>query len=115
MNHATTAAALVLAAEGVAAAVAGVVFVGAAVAGQPSDRGTAVFLGVLLAAFGVALVVLGRGLSRERRWVRTPAYLAQFFGLVVAWYQRSTLPAVAIALGLVCVTAVVTLTRSLRS
>jgi hypothetical protein len=112
MNHATTAAVVVLGVEAVAAAASGVGFGIAALVGHPHDRGTALFLAGLLVLFGVALAALARGIGRERHWPRTPAYLAQFFGLVVAWYQRTTLPAVSIAVAVVCVIAVVTLTRA---
>jgi len=113
MNDAKPAAA-VLALEAAAAAATGVGFVIAALASSPSDRGTAVLLGVLLVVFGAGLAGLARGTARGRRWARTPAFLAQFFGLVVAWNQHRTLPAVAIALAIVCVGAVVALARAFR-
>jgi hypothetical protein len=114
MNDAKPAAA-VLALEAAAAAVTGVGFAVAALVGHPSDRGTAVLLGVLLVAFGAGLATLARGIALGRRWARTPAFLAQFFGLVVAWNQHRTLPAVAIALGVVCLGAVATLVRASRT
>jgi len=104
-------AVVVVAAEGTAALVAGAGFLVATLVGSPADRGTAVFLSVLFMLFGLALFAMGRGLHRDRAWPRTPALLTQFFGLVVAWNQRSTLPAVAVALGLVCVVAGAALLR----
>src|SRR4051794_448550 len=109
------AAALVVGTEGVAGVFAGVAFVVAAIVGSPDDRGTAVILGVLLTLFGLGLLTLARSLRRGSYWPRTPSYLAQFFGLIVAWYQRSTLPAVSVVLLLVCVGAVVALSQSSAS
>ena len=105
----------VVAAEGAAGVVAGLVFTVAALVGSPQDQATAVILGVLLVIFGAGLLMLARSLRRGSHWPRTPSYLAQFFGLVVAWYQRSTLPAVSIALAFVCIGAVVALTQSSAS
>ena len=110
-----TAAVAVVAAEGAAGVVAGVVFVLAALIGHPNDQATAVILGVLLVVFGACLLALARALRRGSSWPRTPSYLAQFFGLVVAWYQRTTLPAVSVVLLVVCVGAVVALTQSSAS
>ena len=115
MILARTIDAAVLALEGAAAAAAGLGFTVAALAGDPHDRGTAVVLGVLLTLFGAALLFLARGIARDRQWARTPSYLVQFFGLIVAWYQRSTLPAVSVLLAVVCVGAVVALSSALRS
>ena len=114
-DRAALAAALVVGAEGVAAFAAGVVFVVAALVGSPHDKETAVVLGVLLALFGVGLVAMARSLRRNSYWPRTPSYLAQFFGLIVAWYQRSTLPVVSIVLLVVCVGALVALSQSSAS
>jgi hypothetical protein len=96
-------AAAIVALEGVGAVVAGVAFTIAALVGHPSDRGTAVFLGLLLIAYGAAIVVVARGVDRGRHWARTPAFLTQFFAFVVAWYNRHSLPA---AMAIVAVTAV---------
>ena len=114
-DRAALAAALVVGAEGVAAFAAGVVFVVAALVGSPHDKETAVVLGVLLALFGVGLVAMARSLRRNSYWPRTPSCLAQFFGLIVAWYQRSTLPVVSIVLLVVCVGALVALSQSSAS
>jgi hypothetical protein len=97
--------------EGVAGVVAGVGFAIAAIAGHPSDRGTAIVLGLLLTVYGAAVLLVGRGVWLCRRWARTPAYLVQFFGLVVAWYQRSSLPAVAVALAVVSLVTIGALLR----
>jgi hypothetical protein len=105
----------VVAVEGAGGAVAGLVFVVAALVGSPHDRGTAVILGVLLVLFGVGLLAIARSLRRGSYWPWTPSYLAQFFGLIVAWYQRSTLPAVSVVLLVVCAGALVALTQSSAS
>ena len=114
MDYRRVAAALV-ATEGIAAIGAGVAFVGVALLGHPEDRPTAVVLGVLLAALGLGIAAVARGVFRDSGWARTPAYLTQFFGLVVAWYQRTTLVAVTVCLGVVCVAAVVSLAQSSAS
>ena len=107
-------AAIVVGVEGAAGVVAGIGFVIAALVGHPHDRGTAVLLGVLLGVYGAGVVLVGRGLDRERSWARTPAFLVQFFVLVVAWYQRDTLPAVTAVLAVVAAAAVTALTLSGR-
>lgn len=112
--HRSRIAAVIVAVEGVGAVVAGIAFTIAALAGHPSDRGTAVFLGLLLAVYGVGIVVVARGIDRLRRWARTPAFLTQFFALVVAWYQRSTLPAVTAVVTVVAVAAIIALAMSIR-
>ena len=105
----------VVALEGAAGVVAGAGFVVAALVGSPADEATAVVLGLLLVILGAGLLTLARSLLRGSEWPRTPSYLAQFFGLVVAWYQRSTLPAVSVVLLVVCVSAVVALSQSSAS
>ncbi|HEX4655277.1 MAG TPA: hypothetical protein VH274_06015 [Mycobacteriales bacterium] len=100
-------AALVVGLEGVGAVVTGIVFVVTALAGHPSDRATAVLLGVLLTGYGAGIVAVARGIDRDRRWARTPAFLTQFFAFVVAWYNRHSLPAVMAIVAIVAVAAVV--------
>ena len=107
-------AAAVLAVEGLGAAVAGLVFVIAALVGHPDDRTTAVLLGVLLSLYGAGIVLVARGIHRDRHWARTPAFLIQFFALVVAWYQRGTLPAVTAVVGIVAVAAIAFLVVATR-
>jgi uncharacterized membrane protein YhaH (DUF805 family) len=107
-------AAVVVAVEGLGAVVAGVVFTVAALVGHPSDRGTAVFLGLLLTFYGAAIVAVARGIDRGRSWARTPAFLTQFFALVVVWYNRGSLPAVMAVVAVVAMFAVVALIRATR-
>jgi len=87
-------AAGLVALEALAALVAGVGFLVAVGVGKPSDRGVAATLAVLLLVVGAGLTFDARGLLRARPAAQTPAYLAQFFALVVAWSQRQTLPVV---------------------
>jgi hypothetical protein len=85
-------AAWLLAAEGVGAAATGVGFVVAAMAAHPHDRGTAALLGALLIVLGAACLATGRGLWRGHPRAGTPAYLVQFFAVVVGIGQLHTLP-----------------------
>ena len=102
-------AASLLGLEGLAASVAGVVFGVAAFTGHPADRATTLTLAAVLLALGLGVLVAARALARGRPSAATPAYLAQFFTLVVAWYQRHTLIAVTIVLAVVAVGAVAAL------
>ena len=95
--------------EGVASLAAGVGFLVAAVVGKPADRATAVTLAALLVVLGCGLALVALGIWRCRPAAQTPAYLAQFFTLVVAYYQRHTLVAVTIALAVVAVVAIAAL------
>ena len=92
--------------EALACVGAAVGFLVAVGVGKPSDRGVAATLAALLFVFGLGLAADARGLWRGRPPAQTPAYVAQFFALVVAWYQRHTLPAVT-AVIVVLVVAVV--------
>ena len=103
------AAALLVGLEGGAAVVAGVGFAVAALAGKPADRATALTLAAVLVILGVGLLVVARALARQRPAAATPAYLAQFFALIVAYYQRHTLLAVTIGVGIVALATVGTL------
>jgi hypothetical protein len=113
--HPSRAAAALLGLEGLAGVVAGLGFAIAALVGHPSDRGVAVALGALLVVYGVGILLVGRGVWHGRRWARTPAYLIQFFALVIAWYQRGTLVGVTVAVGIVAVAAIAALTAALRT
>lgn len=88
----------VLLVQGVGLVVAGVVELVEALAGHPNDRGTAVFLGGLVVFYGLAVLAVGRGLAGQRTWAGTPAYLVEFFAVVVGAYNLHTLPAVAAVL-----------------
>src|SRR3954451_8387596 len=85
------AAAALVALEGAAAVVAAIGFAVAALNGHPSDRATALTLAAVLLVIGLGLLLVARGLLRQRASAATPAYLGQFFALIVAYYQRHTL------------------------
>jgi len=102
-------AAGVLGLEALAAVAAGIGFLVLALTGKPADRGTAVTLAVLLGILGAGLGLVTRGLVRCRPAAQTPAYLAQFFTVIVAYYQRHTLVAVTVVLVVVAVVAVAAL------
>ena len=99
----------VLGLEAVAAVAAGVGFLVAAFVGKPHDRGVALTLAALLVVLGVGVAFVARGLWRARPAAQTPAYLAQFFAGVIAYYQRHTLPALTIAVLVVVLTALAAL------
>ena len=103
------AAAALVALEGAAAAIAAVGFAIAALVGHPSDRATALTLAAVLLVLGLGLLGVARGLARQRPAAATPAYLAQFFALIVAYYQRHTLVAVTVVVGLVALATIVAL------
>jgi hypothetical protein len=92
-------------AEGAAAAIAGAGFAVAALAAHPADRATTLTLAGVLLVLGVGVLFVARGLLRRRPAAATPAYLTQFFTLVVAWYQRHTLVVVTVVLAVVAVAA----------
>ena len=103
------AASVLVGLEGAAATVAGVAFGVAALTGHPADRATALTLAAVLLVLGLGLLLVARGLLRQRPAAATPAYLGQFFALIVAYYQRHTLIGVTIGLALVAVTTVAAL------
>ena len=108
-------AALLVAAEGAAAVVAGLAFAVAAAVGDPSDPTTAALLGLLLTLYGAGVALVGRGFWRSRGWSQTPAFLIQFFALVVAWYNRdSSIAVVSLLLAVVAVLTVVALVAAVR-
>src|SRR4051794_41573123 len=82
-----TLAVALVALEAVAAVVAGVGFAVAALVAHPSDRPTALMLAALLVALGAGVGATALGLWRARPRARVPAYLTQFFALIVAVNQ----------------------------
>ena len=102
-------AAALVALEGVAAGIAAIGFAIAAFAGHPHDRATTLTLAGTLLVLAAGVLLDAWLLARARPAGATPAYLAQFFTLVVAWYQRHTLIAVTVALALVALAAVAAL------
>jgi len=103
------AAAALVGLEGVAAIAAAVGFAVAALTGHPADRATALTLAAVLLVLGAGLLAVARGLLRARPAAATPAYVAQFFTLIIAYYQRHTLVAVTVALTVVAVATVAAL------
>ena len=103
------AAAALVGLEGVAAIAAAVGFAVAALTGHPADRATALTLAAVLLVLGAGLLAVARGLLRARPAAATPAYVAQFFTLIIAYYQRHTLVAVTVALAVVAVATVAAL------
>jgi hypothetical protein len=76
-------AALLLAVEGVVVAALGVAYGVAAVVGDPASRVGALLGAVLIVGWGVLLGVLGRLVSRVRRWARSPAVVVQLLGVLI--------------------------------
>lgn len=103
------AAAALVGLEAVAAIAAAVGFAVAALTGHPADRATALTLAAVLLVLGAGLLAVARGLLRARPAAATPAYVAQFFTLIVAYYQRHTLVLVTVALAVVALATVVAL------
>jgi hypothetical protein len=103
------AAAMLVGLEGAGAVAAGIGFAVAALAGHPSDRPTALTLAAVLVVLGAGLLLVARGLARQRPAAATPAYLAQFFALIVAYYQRHTLLVLTVGLAVVAVATAVAL------
>jgi Kef-type K+ transport system membrane component KefB len=76
--------------------------------GHPSDRGTAVLLGVVVLIYAAGVMVAARGLWLVRRWAQTPTYMVAFFAIVVGIGQIHTLPGFTIPLIAVGVATVIT-------
>jgi hypothetical protein len=94
-------AAVLVALEGAALAVAGAVFAVLALTGDPEDRSGTVLLFVLVLGLGVAVLVAARGLARGEGWAWAPTILLQVFGLVAAvGALQAGAPVVAVPLGL---------------
>src|SRR5271156_5489863 len=72
-----------------------------ALVGHPSDRGTAVLLGVVVLIYAAGVMVAARGLWLARRWAQTPTYMVSFFAVVVGVGQLHTLPILTVPLILV--------------
>ena len=100
-------AAVIVLIEGLAAAGLGVF---QATQVNESRMGLGLGAGVLLLAYGVALVLVARGLDRRRRWSRGPTVATQLIQLPLAYSFRTgetawvaVLLALAAAVVLVCV------------
>jgi hypothetical protein len=69
-----------------------------AIAGHPSDRGTAVLLGAVVLIYAAGVTQAARGLWQARRWAQTPTYLVSFFAVVIGIGQIHTLPGLMVPL-----------------
>ncbi|HEX3899212.1 MAG TPA: hypothetical protein VHW74_08570 [Mycobacteriales bacterium] len=93
-----SAAAALVAAQGLAFTVYGVVELGRALFGHPHDKTTAVLLGITVIVLAAGIFVAAFGLLRMRRWAQSPTYLVQFFSIIIGMGQLGTLPAMMIPL-----------------
>ncbi len=71
--------------QGLALVVVGVVLGVQATTGRPSDRLGALLGAGLAVVTGIAVVLLARGLWRRRSWVRSPVTVVELLCLPVAW------------------------------
>lgn len=95
-------AALLVALEGLALLLLGAGFGVAGVVGDPDDRSFTLAEAALVVALGGALLWLGRALSRERGWARSPAVTVQLLALPagVGLAQNDVWPIAVVVLGL---------------
>lgn len=94
-------AAALVALEGAALAVVGVVFALRAATGEPDDRSGSIGIGLLALAAGLALLPVARGLDQVRTWPWAPAILAQvLIGVIAVGALQGGLWVVAVPLGL---------------
>ncbi|MCW2776805.1 MAG: hypothetical protein JWN17_530 [Frankiales bacterium] len=78
-------AAVLVAVEGAALAVLGVVYAVAGLLGRPEDRAGALLGGLIAVAVGLVLLPVARALDRRRQWARSPVVVVQLFGLPVGY------------------------------
>jgi hypothetical protein len=95
------AAAALVALQALGLGVWGAVEIIRAVTGHPSDRGTAILLGVVVLIYATGVGLAARGLWRLRRWAQSPSYLVSFFAIVIGIGQVHTVAALAVPLILV--------------
>jgi hypothetical protein len=100
---ALTVAAGVLALEGLAGVVLGLIEAFSTSGGRLAMGVTS---SVFLVVYGVALILVGWGLSRAATWSRGPAVVAQLVQLGVAWsFRGGSTTWVTVVLGLLAVVA----------
>jgi hypothetical protein len=85
-------AAVLVALQALALAIWGAAELIRALVGHPSDRGTAILLGVVVLIYSVGVMAAARGLWLVRRWAQTPTYMVSFFAVVIGVGQLHTLP-----------------------
>ncbi len=83
---------MLVALQALALAIWGAVELIRALVGHPSDRGTAILLGVVVLIYSVGVMAAARGLWLVRRWAQTPTYMVSFFAVVIGVGQLHTLP-----------------------
>jgi Kef-type K+ transport system membrane component KefB len=91
-------AALLVAVQSLALGIWGMAELIRSLFGHPSDRGTAILLGVVVLIYAAGVMVAARGLWRVRRWAQTPSYMVSFFAVVVGIGQLHTLTLLTIPL-----------------
>lgn len=84
--------------QGAAFAIWGIVEIIRSLVGHPHDRQTAVLLGVVVLVLSVGVFVAALGLWRMKRWAQAPTYLVQFFSIIIGMGQLATLPAMMVPL-----------------
>jgi hypothetical protein len=84
--------------QALALAIWGAVELIRAVVGHPSDRGTAVLLGIVVLIYSAGVAIAARGLWQARRWSQAPSYLVSFFAVVIGIGQLHTVPGFAVPL-----------------
>ncbi|MGN6472482.1 MAG: hypothetical protein ACTHK4_02385 [Mycobacteriales bacterium] len=102
-----TVAAMLVALQGAAFAVFGVVELIRSFVGHPHDKQTAVLLGVVVLVLSAGVFAAAYGLWRIKRWAQAPTYLVQFFSVVVGMQQLKTLPTMMVPLIIVGVATLV--------
>lgn len=102
-------AGVVLVAQGAGLMIAGVVELVAALVGHPHDRGTATLLGAVTVIYAAIVLAVGRGLLRRKAWAGTPAFMVEFFAVIIGVGQIHTLTALSVALLVSAVVAVAAL------
>ena len=75
--------ALLMAVEGLALTVLGVVYGGAGLLGDPFDRTATLLEAGLAVLAGVLVLLVARGLAEVRGWARSPAVVVQLLALPV--------------------------------
>ena len=98
-------AAALVALEGVALVVLGVVYGAAGVLGDPFDRAATLLEAGLAVLVGVLVLLVARGLADVRGWARSPAVVVQLlalpvgYGLVQGGVWLAAVPVLGLALG----------------
>ena len=98
-------AALLLALEGLALVVVGLIDAVATAVGTPADRALSYGAAAFAVGVGVVLLLLGRAIARGRGWARSPAVVLQLLalpvgiGLVQGHVWAAAVPVLLLAVG----------------